>query len=368
MKIVRNTGNAIKVVSDNSGVILDPGRVPLDMTGINAVFLSRFTPGDVNLSKYIPYSIPVHMSKAAAILIKADDVLKPSAPEKINAVPAAPRKKIRTGDISTTPHLVDYSAYDALAFTLHSGGKNIFYSADPRGHRSWRSLFKRVTGKPADPVNCLVLNGIFTGKDNAAINDEHTMKRDMIKLFGSHGGAILITAGRHDIEKILSIYKACQASGRTLVMDLAAAFTLSLMRGLSERIPQPHWPGIRVKFSGGEASRLQAAGYRELLHFIDKSKIDIFDMRRKHRKLVFITDDPGTLRETAGDLGSDDSMVLDNVVCDMSIPENEIKEFIGAIKPGMVILPSRGQVNTVAGMFPDIPVKTLSEGETVEVV
>lgn len=368
MKISIHNGNSVKVASDKTGVILDPNEKFQGTADISAVFFSRFTPERISLLRSVLGAMPVHMSKGAAILTRVYEILYGSGPEKTNAVPAAPKKKIKIGDMSVTPHLVDYSAYDALAFTLSFNGRNIFYSSDPRGHRAWRSLYKRITGKPAEPIDCLILNGITVGGKSAALSDEHAVKQSMIKAFGGHKGCIFVNAKYHDIERICSTYKACQISGRTLVIDLAAAFTLSLMRGLSDRVPQPHWPGIRVKFSGEEAAKLQAAGYRELLHFIDKSKIDIFDMRRKRHKLVIMTNDPGVIKPTIKDIEAADALILDHTAIDGSIPKDELKEFIAAVKPGMLVVADQGMLDAVSGMFPDISVKMLRGGEEIALI
>jgi ribonuclease J len=356
-------GNAFSLISANTSILLSSGTIPPGLTRPDAIIVPRFDAGLYKLLKDTDLSVPVFMSKGAAAFMKVEKVLDSQPPAKIEPVALTPRKKFKAGTFTITPHLVDFFAFDALAFSVEAEAKKLFFSADERGHYRRSSLFKRLTAKPPENFNCLIVDGASRGFEERLAQSGGGRSR-MEGALAAKDNAVFIKARLCDIEAVADIYKACHKAGRILVMDLNTAFTLSLMRKISDKIPQPHWPGIRVRFSGEEAAKLQEAGYRELVHFIGSCKIDVFEMRRKHSKLAFLLSGSGTPKTAIKDLGDAGGHIeLEYVPTDGEPAREELREFALAMQPKTIVstLPNSPDI------FSPMTVNMPGDGESVEI-
>lgn len=325
-------GNAFSLISGNSSILLSSGTVTPGLTKPDAVIVPCFGTGLYELLRNTDRPVPVFMSKGAAAFMKAEKALDNRPSAKNEPVAMTPRKKFKAGVFMITPHLVDFFAFDALAFSIEAEGKKLFISIDIRGHYRRSSLFKRLTAKPPENCDCLIMGEApgNIGIPSAEVNIEAAL--------GDRNKAVFIKTRPWDIEAIADICKASHKAGRILVMDLNTAFTLSLMRKISDKIPQPHWPGIRIRFSGSEAEKLQEAGYRELVHFIGSHKIDVFEMRRKHSKLAFLLTGSGTSKDAIKDLGDAGGHIeLEYAPAYGAPTREELREFALAIRPKLVV-------------------------------
>ena len=66
----------------------------------------------------------------------------------------------------------------------------------------------------------------------------------MAETFGSTRGLAVVFSASQNIDRLVSIYRACVRAGRTLVIDLYTA-TIAAATG-RDTIPHPGFPGLRV--------------------------------------------------------------------------------------------------------------------------
>jgi ribonuclease J len=155
------------------------------------------------------------------------------------------RQTIQVGPFAITPYLVDHSAYDAYAMLIEAGGRRLFYSADIRGHGRKAALFDRLLAHPPLPVHAMLMEGSSLGRlrPDQGFPSEQDIETRLVDAF-SAPGFVGVCASAQNIDRIVSIYRACKKTGRTLVLDLYAAEMLAATG--NPNVPQAWWPNIAI--------------------------------------------------------------------------------------------------------------------------
>jgi ribonuclease J len=155
------------------------------------------------------------------------------------------RQTIQVGPFAITPYLVDHSAYDAYAMLIEAGGRRLFYSADIRGHGRKAALFERLLAHPPLPVHAMLMEGSSLGRlrPDQGFPSEQDIEARLVDAF-SAPGFVGVCASAQNIDRMVSIYRACKRTGRTLVLDLYAAEVLAATG--NRNIPQAGWPNVAI--------------------------------------------------------------------------------------------------------------------------
>ena len=155
------------------------------------------------------------------------------------------RRTIHVGPFAITPYLVDHSAYDAHAMLIEAGGRRLFYSADIRGHGRKAALFERLLAHPPRPVHAMLMEGSSLGRlrPDQGFPSEQEIEARLVDTFRAPG-FVGVCASAQNIDRMVSIYRACKRTGRTFVLDLYAAEVLAATG--NRNIPQAGWPNIAI--------------------------------------------------------------------------------------------------------------------------
>ncbi|OYV51585.1 MAG: MBL fold metallo-hydrolase [Acidocella sp. 20-58-15] len=208
------------------------------------------------------------MLRAAAPFVPRpipDGIDVPGVPDLVD------RKTIHVGPFSITPYLVDHSAYDAYAMLIEANGRRLFYSGDLRGHGRKAALFERLVEKPPQPIHAMMMEGSSLGrlKPDQAFETESQIEDRLLEHF-QQPGFIGINASAQNVDRVVSIYRACKRTGRTLLLDLYALEVLAATD--NQNIPREEWPNIKVYVP--EYQRLQ---------IVKNQRFDIVDRHRVNR-------------------------------------------------------------------------------------
>ena len=195
----------------------------------------------------------------------------PAGIEATGVPDLADRKTIQVGPFSITPFLVDHSAYDAYAILIEANGRRLFYSGDLRAHGRKAALFERLVEKPPLPIHAMLMEGSSLGRlqPDQAFETEGQIEDRLAERF-QQPGFIGINASAQNIDRVVSIYRACKRTGRRLLLDLYALEVLAATG--NPNIPNERWPNINV----------YVPEYQR--HQISKSqRFDIVDRHRVNR-------------------------------------------------------------------------------------
>ena len=226
------------------------------------------------LAPYAP-GLPIVTGAATRRMLRAAAAFVPHPiPEGINAegqLDLSDRKTIRIGPFSIIPYLVDHFAYDAYALLIEANGRRLFYSGDLRSHGRKATLFERLVSHPPRPIHAMLMEGSSLGrlKPDQSFPSEEDIEKRMAERFWQPGFVGVCTSAQN-IDRVVSIYRACKRTRRTLVLDL---YALEVMAATGNpKIPQPGWSNLAVYVPEYQRRHIKA-----------NERYDIIDRYKEHR-------------------------------------------------------------------------------------
>jgi ribonuclease J len=261
-----------------------------DKPTVSAVLLSHAHMDHYGFLRFVHPGIPIYMSKGTKAIIEVSNVFL-NANLKLDKIKTfETRQSFKIGEFTITPYLMDHSAADAAAFLIEVDGQRIFYTGDFRGHGRKGILLERLAQNPPSDVNYLIMEGSMLGRSEGLFPDEDSVEKAIYDHIISEEDLCYIFTSSQNLDRLVSIYKATQHSGRTLVIDLYTAFVLDKLGIISQNIPQYGWEGIRVLYSYYHAQKL-ADFDRNLLYKYKKSKIELEEIYSNPNKMVLLAKD-----------------------------------------------------------------------------
>lgn len=155
-----------------------------------------------------------------------------------------------------TPFLVDHSAYDSYAVLIDADGRRLFYSGDFRGHGRKSRLLDKLIAEPPQDVDVMLMEGTCIGRDNAdrAFPTESDLEGRFVELFQETAGMPLVWCSGQNIDRIVTIFRACKRTGHQFIIDV---YTAEILRATgNDRIPQASWEGIKVFLPTSQKRRI----------------------------------------------------------------------------------------------------------------
>jgi ribonuclease J len=254
-----------------------------------SILLSHAHQDHFGLLRYVQTNCPVYLGKATQKLIEITNIITSQDWEISNTLHFESGTPFIVGDIEITPYLMDHSAFDAYAFLIRAEGKALFYSGDFRIHGRKAKAFDwfrlNVTGK----VDFLLLEGTTIGRENGLFPTESEIEEELVNTFKSGSGINLVYASGQNIDRLVSIYRACKRSGKMLAIDFYIA---NVLKDLSEfaRLPYPShsFPDIRVFFPYRLSRMITGQGREKLLYRFRKFKITRDEIDKKSGQIVML--------------------------------------------------------------------------------
>jgi len=237
------------------------------------------------LLSYANPRIPVYLSKGCRILVEVSHFFNQTGCELKNIETVEDGHSFKKGDFTITPFVVDHAGFDALGFLVECGGKKIYYSGDFRGHGRKSKLFFKMLRNPPENVDYLILEGTMIGRDEGQYGTEDGIETKLASLFKSENRLFFIACSSQNIDRIVSIYRACKESGRTFVIDPYTAYILDRLKEVSEKIPQATW-GKTMKVFFVKSSHTDKLAGNKILYKYKSAKITYDEIREAGNRLV----------------------------------------------------------------------------------
>ena len=256
-------GTCIEVESQDQRIVLDIG-CPLDCTvneatipeisGIQnhdesllGIIISHPHLDHYGLINDVTQDVPILIGDGAKKIINAANFFFPANNPKINDyIRLEDRKSISLGPFIITPYLVDHSAYDAYAIQIESDGKKLFYSGDFRGHGRKRKLLNNLVAHPPENIDTLLMEGTTLSRANEKIKypSEEDLEHKLVLLIRQIEGMALIWSSAQNIDRLVTVYKACRKTNRLLIIDM---YTASILKAIENpNLPQPGWKQLKI--------------------------------------------------------------------------------------------------------------------------
>lgn len=251
---------------------------------IDAVLLSHPHQDHYGLLSYINPNIPVYMSRGCKALIEVSYFFGQTNYDLGNIKTVKAWEPFKKGDFTITPYLVDHSGFDALAYLIEAEGKRIFYSGNFRGHGRKKVLFDNLLKYPPRKIDYLILEGSMIGRDKGEYDTESDIEKEMVNLFKNDEKLFFVACSSQNIDRLVSVYRACLKTKRTFVIDPYTAFVLDKLKILSSKIPQYNWNNIKIFFVPNTYTNKMAEG--NILYRFKSAKISYEDVESIRDKLV----------------------------------------------------------------------------------
>lgn len=150
------------------------------------------------------------------------------------------------GPFVITPYLIDHSAYGAHAFLIQVGGANIFYTGDIRFHGRKRVLSNNLVNRlKSTKIDLLISEGTNLLSTGFSDKSESDLEEDFVQVFSSNNHPAIVQMSGQNIDRLVTVFRACLKTNRILVLDPYTAFVASRLN--NGHIPQldGYW-GIQV--------------------------------------------------------------------------------------------------------------------------
>lgn len=265
-------GTCVEIESQDKRLILDVG-LPLDTLDPNGIDLHPVKGFDApdesllgvvishphqdhyGLAHRLPQETPFLIGKAAEAILSAAALFSPAGLKLKNVKHLVDRTPIRLGPFTITPFLVDHSAYDAYAVLVEAEGKRLFYSGDLRAHGRKGSLFEKLIAGPPQGVDVLLMEGTCIGREGQEFHTEDELVPRFVDIFRQTPGMPLVWCSGQNIDRIVTVFKACRQAGRQCILDM---YTAEILRATgNERLPQAGWDGVQVFLPASQKWRIK---------------------------------------------------------------------------------------------------------------
>jgi ribonuclease J len=255
-------GTCVEIESQGKRLVLDVG-LPLDCTdpdeiplhpiqGFDAphaslvgVVISHPHQDHYGLAHRLPTETPFLIGKAAEDILAAAALFSPAGLKLENVVHLVNRRPINLRPFTITPFLVDHSAYDSYAVLIEAEGKRLFYTGDFRAHGRKASLMDKLIANPPKNVDILLMEGTCLGReDGKGFSTEDALVPGLADIFKQTTGMPLVWCSGQNIDRIVTVFKACIRADRQFIVDM---YTAEILRATgNERLPQASWDRMRV--------------------------------------------------------------------------------------------------------------------------
>jgi ribonuclease J len=230
-----------------------PGFVAPDPSLLGVV-ISHPHQDHYGLAYRLPESTPFLIGAAAQRILEAALLFSPAGAKFKSVIHLEHKRPIVLGPFTITPYLVDHSAYDAYAVLIEADGKRVFYSGDLRAHGRKSKLFEDLVANPPKDVDALLMEGTTLGREDQSFPTEDDLESQFAKHIRQTKGMLLVCASSQNIDRLVTITRACIKTGRTFIIDM---YTAEILRATgSERLPQAGWDCIKVFLPSSQKWRI----------------------------------------------------------------------------------------------------------------
>ncbi|HBZ25672.1 MAG TPA: hypothetical protein DEO54_05450 [Rikenellaceae bacterium] len=259
-KIYRGTkeigGTCVELTADNGKILWVDSGSPLENKNpnidyvynkVDALIISHPHQDHYGLMEKAGTDLPIFIGELSLDLINATRIFRNIPVLSGNFKTIYPWKKIKVLDtFIVTPFLTDHSTPEAFAFLIEVDGKRIFYSGDFRASGRKNIVFKKQIENPPKKIDLLLIEGTMVERTNNLYLTEASVEEAIYNTIKSQTNLSFVISPAQNIDRLISVFRACKRSGKYLVIDVYTAWILDIVRKQSKNIPTIEWKEIKV--------------------------------------------------------------------------------------------------------------------------
>jgi ribonuclease J len=277
-------GSCIEVESSGVRIVLDLGlpldapdlaSIPLpDIAGLTetsssllAIVLSHGHRDHWGLMPKVRSEVPFVMGRATSQILKAALDFVPDTFSPVVSKFLAHRETLEIGPFKLTPYLVDHSGFDAYAMTVEADNQRLFYSGDFRAHGRKARMFDALLNDPPGNIDLMLMEGSSLGRldEHQQFPTEQEIEEIFVDRFRHTSGMALVACSAQNIDRVVSVYRACKRTGRVFLIDAYAAEILKAIDRDSIPKPTSDWSNIAVYLPQSQRRQLVRKGIASIV-------------------------------------------------------------------------------------------------------
>jgi ribonuclease J len=218
--------------------------------------------------------VPLYIGREATALLKAAKFFSVAGIDLHPTGYLSDRAPLQIGPFTVTPFLADHSAFDSYSLLVEAEGRRIFYTGDIRGNGRKSRLFEDLLECPPTHIDVLLCEGTHVRHDALVVEparSKHDVEISLAERMRETSGAVCVISSAQNIDRLVSVYRACKRARRTLVTDL---YTASLVHAIGrDSIPQPGFPDYKVYVPNHQRVLVKASGEFDRLALIRDCRV-----------------------------------------------------------------------------------------------
>jgi len=318
-KIYRGTkeigGTCLELKAANGKIIWIDLGTPLDdinpdieyvQNKVDALLISHPHQDHFGLMENIRVEVPIFIGQISLDLINATKIFRNIAVSKGNFNIIEPWKKFSIDNtFSVTPFLVDHSTPEAFSFLIEADGKRIFYSGDFRATGRKNIVYQKLIENPPKDIDLLFVEGTMIERTNHLYTTEISVEEAIYNTIKFQQNLSFVISSAQNIDRFVSVFKACKRAQKYLVIDIYTAWILELVAKKSSNSPTINWKEIKVYKHPGQLERITDKTFEDFRNKIMLQSIDntifqnpsdfVYFVRCPNEKLVNQLKNKGTI-------------------------------------------------------------------------
>jgi len=278
VKIYRGTkeigGNCIELTADNGKVLWIDIGAPLNTINpdvsysknkVDAVLISHPHQDHYGLMGNIDPSVPIYVGSVTYDLIAATRIFRGIPPPTGNLKKFNAWEWIPDSDpFKVYPYLVDHSSSEAFAFLIEVDGKHIFYTGDFRSTGWKRKLYYKLLADPpkGKVIDLFLTEGTMSERiDPPDYPTEMSVYKAINAIVCNQQNTTFVVSAGQNIDRLVSVVKACNANKKTLIIDVYTAWVLDMVHKKSPKLPTIDWGVIKVYNDKNQLRKIGGSEY-----------------------------------------------------------------------------------------------------------
>ena len=258
----------------NQGILPNVQGAYSDIPKIDGVIISHPHADHYGLMQYLNKDIPIWLGEATHRILELNNIFLRQNNKIRNPRYYEKEKPFAVGSFTITAYWADHSAFDSYSFLVEAEGKRIFYSGDFRSHGRKAKAYKWFLHNAPKNIDYLLIEGTTLGRKKGNPKTEDNISEELTKLFKKSASINYIYTASQNIDRLVSVYRACLNSQKTFVVDI---YTANVLEALSDfaRLPSPlkGFPNLKVLFPSRLTTNLFRRGYGKIANIFSKHKI-----------------------------------------------------------------------------------------------
>lgn len=256
---------------------------------VDGILISHYHQDHHGFLSYADPSIPVFIGEATKSILEFSEEFFNGGKLKNEFITFNKDKAFPIGDITITPYWMDHSAFDAYGFLIEANGKSLFYSGDFRAHGRKSKVFQWFLRNAPQNVDYLLMEGTTIGRKQQSFPSEEDLENNFIDVFRSTQGINLINTSAQNIDRLVTIYRACKRTGKTMVIDV---YTAAIMKEMSQYasipFPSSSFPEVKVMYPYFLSRMIADRIGKEFLYQFKPHKISKEEVSERKKDIVFL--------------------------------------------------------------------------------